>query len=64
MHRLIRLAYMQRLRVRVGIDGDGAHAEPPSRSDDPASDLAPVRDEERADHRAVKFTKFMMSRKI
>ena len=46
MHRLVRLPDVQRLRVGVRIDRDGADAEAPRGADDPAGDLAAIGDEE------------------
>ena len=40
MHRLVRLAHMQRLGVRIRIDRDRPDPEPPRGADDPAGDLA------------------------
>ena len=50
-HGLIRHRNMQRAGIGVGIDRDGADAEPPRRPHDAAGDLAAVRDEELGEHR-------------
>ena len=51
MHRLVGHPHVQRAGVGVGIDGDGLDAHPPGRLDDPAGDLAPVRDQDLVEHR-------------
>ena len=47
VHRLVRHAHVQRLRVGIRIDRDRANPEPPRSADDAAGDLAAIGDEER-----------------
>ena len=49
-HRLVGHCDMLRVRVGVGVDGDGAQAHPARGADDPAGDLAAIGDEEGGDH--------------
>ena len=46
---------VQRARVGIGVDGDGAHAQPPGSTNDAAGDLAAVGDEDLGEHRAHRF---------
>ena len=55
MHRLVGHLDMQRLGVGVGIDGDGAHAQPARRADDAAGDLAAIGDQDLGEHAASRF---------
>src|SRR3546814_75311 len=50
MNRFIGLADVQRLRVRIRINGDSSNAHLARRANDPASDLSAIGDEERLDH--------------
>src|SRR3546814_15228918 len=50
MNRFIGLADVQRLRVRIRINGDSSNAHLTRRANDPASDLSAIGDEERLDH--------------
>src|SRR3546814_15624406 len=49
MHRFIGLADVQRLRVRIRINGAGSNAHLARRADDPASALSAIGAEERLD---------------
>jgi hypothetical protein len=51
-NRLVRLAPMRPRPVRLGEDGDRAHAHPPRGPHDPAGDLAAIGDQERGEHRS------------
>ena len=46
MHRLIRLAHMQRPGIGIGVNGYCPHPEFPRGADDPAGDLAAIGNEE------------------
>ena len=48
--RLVGVGDVRRLLVGLGVDGDGADAEPLARADDPAGDLAAVGDEDLLEH--------------
>ena len=48
--RLVRLRHMAGPAVRVGIDGDGAHAQSSAGSNDAAGDLAAIGDQKGANH--------------
>src|SRR5262249_9652050 len=50
-HRLVRLAHMERVGVRVGVDRDGLDAEPLAGADDAARDLAAIGDEDLRERR-------------
>ena len=50
MHRLIRHRHVQRVPVRVGIDGNSADTHLARGLDDPAGDFAPVGDQELIEH--------------
>ena len=49
---LVRHLDEQCLRIRLGMDRDGAQPEPPRRADDPAGDLAAIGDENALEHEA------------
>ena len=49
-HRLVRLAHMQRIGVRLGIDRHGLDAHGLRRPDDPAGDLPAIGDEDLREH--------------
>src|SRR3546814_4848265 len=53
MNRFIGLADVQRLRVRIRINGDSSNAHLARRANDPDSDLSAIGDEERLDHGAA-----------
>src|SRR5262245_37257754 len=50
-HRLVRLAHMQRVGVRLGVDRHGLDAHGPRRPDDPAGDLPAIGDQDLLEHR-------------
>ena len=50
MHRLVRHLDMQRVRVGVGIDGDGRDAHLAGGLDDAAGDLAAIGDQDLLEH--------------
>ena len=50
MHRLVRHLDMQRVAVGVRIHGDRLDPHPPRGLDDPAGDLAAVRDQDLLEH--------------
>ncbi len=52
VHGLVGVRHMQRLGVGIRIDGDGRDAETARGADDPASDLAPVGDQDLCQHGA------------
>ena len=52
MHRRIGVLHMQRLRIGIRIDRYCANPHIPRRADNPASNLAPIGDEERLDYLA------------
>src|SRR5205814_2000393 len=50
VYRVVRLAYVRTVRVGVGVHGDRVDPDRPAGGEDPAGDLAPVGDEQPADH--------------
>ena len=55
MHGLVGHFDMQRVGVRVGIDGDGGDAQPPGGLDDAAGDLATIGDQNFTKHKRPNF---------
>lgn len=51
-HARVGLGHVRRGGVRVGVDGDGSHAQPPAGGEHPAGDLAAVGDQHSSDHGA------------
>ena len=52
-HRLVGLAHMQGVGVRLGIDGDGAYPHPLGGAEDTAGDFAAIGDKDGLEHEAV-----------
>ena len=50
-HGLVGHGDVERAGIGIGVDRDGADAEPPRRAHDAAGDLAPIGDEELGEHR-------------
>jgi hypothetical protein len=49
-HRLVGLADVRQVGVRIGVDRHGLDAEPPAGAEHPGRDLGPVGDQKTVDH--------------
>ena len=48
--RLVRVGHVERVAIGVGVDGDRSHTQLAQGAEDPEGDLAPVRNEDFAEH--------------